>query len=250
MVQGTPICGSSASFVIIVTILLGVQLPLGTAEDFASTNDTAPETEDCNVVYEWSTRLTFFEDSRPQLALVGRALSQLTTGMTRDEVASRMAGLGFDETATRLRYLFVDGVGDYRPHHRAELRFRDDLLYSIRYPDSLGVPPLPDGPSDRSPLQPRPDIVETALTVSLNCKGPVSDEYQLAYMGAWQIACGMSREAVSWALQPIPVSSDVEKWLLVVRQRPLVHLEVHVIVFDGDAVGLVSHDHDSPQPWN
>jgi hypothetical protein len=250
MAQGTPICGSSALFVFVVTTLLGVQLPFGATEGFASTNDSAPETADCNVVYEWSTRLTFFENSRPQLALVGRAFSQLTTGMTRDAVASRMAGLGFDESATRLRYLFVDGVGDYRPHHRAELRFRDELLYSIRYPDSLGVPPLPDGLSDRSPLQLRPDIVETALTVSLNCKGPVSGEYQLAHMGAWHIACGMSREAVSWALQPIPVSSDVEKWVLVVRERPLVNLETHVIVFDGDAVGLVAHDHDNPRPWN
>ncbi len=249
MVQRASIYGLTASLTFIFTSVFGLESAPVAAQGLGAKNGIVIQSADCNLVYEWSTKLTFFDESHPGFALVSDAFGQLRTGMTRDEVASKMAYLGFDESATKLCYLFVDGIGDYRPHHRAELRFRDDRLYSIRTPDTLTVLPEPDGLQETSSLVAPPDTVETALTVYLDCKGSVSDEYQLAHMGVWQLSCGMNHEDVAWALHPIPVSNVVDKWLLVVRERPLVNIEHHLIVFDGQSVGFVVNDHDSKKPW-
>ena len=250
MFQRTPMNGSNAIFALIVTSLFALQFSLEAAENPGASDLTAVESADCNLVHEWSTKITFVDDSHPGLTLVRNVFSQLRIGMARDVVASKMAYLGFDDSATKLRYLFVVGIGDHRPHHRAELRFRDDRLYSMRSPDSLTVPTGLDGQSEPGFQDSPPDIVETALTVYLNCEGSVSETYQLAHMGVWHIACGMDREMVRWAVHPIPVSDVVDKWVLVVRERPLVNLELHFIEFDGDAVGRIINDDDIPRPWD
>jgi hypothetical protein len=86
------------------------------------------------------------------------------------------------------------------------------------------------------------------MIVYLNCNGAVSDAYELARMGVRHVYCGMNRDSVAWALDPIPVSESVDKWVLLVRERPFAHREMHLIVFDGDAVGIVFNDNDSQKP--
>ena len=250
MSQRTPMIGLNALFAFLITSLIALPLALEATEIIHVTDRIAGEPADCNVVYEWSTKLTFIDDSHPGLKMASRVFNQLKTGMTRDVVASKMAYLGFDGSATKLRYLFVVGIGDYRPHHRAELRFRDGRLISIRSPDSLTVPTGPDEESETEVPDSPPDIVETALTVNLNCKGSVSEPFQLAHMGVWHVACGMNLDLVKWALHPIPVTNAVDKWILFVKERPRVNTEMHLIRFDGDVVGLVIHNTANPMPWD